>query len=264
MTSTRSSASTTTRTEEDSAALAANSTPLIKGIKENIPKKQPVATQTEADNARDRHDYFNLIALPFIVASSLINYNIDVWNLSITFHGDYFYLNWSLTLLYFLTDLVWVARVPICVKSPGVIVKHHIAAMFYLMGPFFWPEYQCFVGSILSVEVNTFFLIARRVVFKASSPIPPLVQQFVSTMFYTTWIWIRCYIYPYMFVIFLFMASDRIQATNRYWHWEMIFIVAHAVLCVLNVKWTYDLFKPIVERWLGNGPKGVATIQSGL
>ena len=63
MTSTRNSASTTTRTEEDSAALAANSTPLIKGIKENIPKRQPVATQTEADNARDRHDYFNLIAL---------------------------------------------------------------------------------------------------------------------------------------------------------------------------------------------------------
>ena len=135
--------------------------------------------------------------------------------------------------------------------------------MFYLMGPIFWPEYQSFVGSILSVEVNTFFLIARRVVFKASSPIPPLVQQFVSTMFYTTWIWIRCYVYPYMFVIFLFMAADRVQATNRYWHWEMIFIVAHAVLCVLNVKWTYDLFKPIFERWLGNGPKTV-TIQSGL
>ena len=27
------------------------------------------------------------------------------------------------TLLYFAADLTWVARVPICVKSPGVIIK---------------------------------------------------------------------------------------------------------------------------------------------
>lgn len=27
------------------------------------------------------------------------------------------------TVLYFLIDLVWVARTPICVKSPGIIVK---------------------------------------------------------------------------------------------------------------------------------------------
>jgi len=135
--------------------------------------------------------------------------------------------------------------------------------MFYLLGPIFWPEYQSFVGSILSVEVNTFFLIARRVVFKTSSPVPPFVQQFVSYMFYTTWIWIRVYVYPYILVTYLYIAADRIEATNRYFHLEMIFIVAHAVLCVLNFRWTYDLFKPIVERWLGIGAKGI-TIQSGL
>jgi Na+/H+-dicarboxylate symporter len=131
------------------------------------------------------------------------------------------------------------------------------------MGPLFWPEYQCFVGSILSVEVNTFFLIARRVAFKTSSPVPPFVQQFISTMFYVTWVWIRCYVYPYMFVVFVYMAIERVETTNQYIHVEMVFIVAHAVLCLLNAKWTYDLFKPIFERWLGTGPKTV-TIQSGL
>lgn len=143
------------------------------------------------------------------------------------------------------------------------VQQHHTAAMFYLMGPIIWPEYQSFVGSILSVEINTFFLIARRVVFKTSSPISPLLQQFVSTMFYGTWIWIRCYVYPDILVTFLSMAVDRVRETNIYFHWEMIFIVAHAVLCVLNVKWTYDLFNPIVKRWMGNESKAV-TIQSGL
>jgi len=70
--------------------------------------------------------------------------------------GDYFYVNWAVccvvvhggfcrllcferivltfllfvllirpqtTILYFLSDLIWVARVPLCVKSPGVIIK---------------------------------------------------------------------------------------------------------------------------------------------
>lgn len=68
----------------------------------------------------------------------------DAWT------GQHFYLNWAVrisavlampltldmtmdapltpysfqtTVLYFLVDLIWVASVPICVKSPGVIIK---------------------------------------------------------------------------------------------------------------------------------------------
>jgi hypothetical protein len=46
--------------DEDTAV--AITAPLIKAIKEN-PKSLLVANQTEADNARDLHDYFNLVAL---------------------------------------------------------------------------------------------------------------------------------------------------------------------------------------------------------
>jgi hypothetical protein len=38
-------------------------------------------------------------------------------------HNLYFQLFFQTTVLYFLTDLIWVTRVPICVKSPGVIIK---------------------------------------------------------------------------------------------------------------------------------------------
>lgn len=82
-------------------------------------------------------------------------------------------------------------------------------------------------------------------------------------MFYLTWIWIRCVIYPGVLVTFFQMAAERIQETGVYFHWPMMFIPAHAALCALNLKWTYDLFEPIVKRWLGIGPKPMV-VQNGL
>lgn len=161
--------------------------------------------------------------------------------------------------------------------------KHHIVAMLYLIGPIYYPEYRWFMGAILSVEINTWFLIARRLVYRNYSNIPtgknnrptttaildvvshvfPLVQRTVSTMFYITWIAIRCYLYPSFLVMFYHMADERIRETGIYFHSEMIFIPVHTALCALNLKWTYDLFTPIIKRWLGTGPKQLV-VQNGL
>ncbi len=135
--------------------------------------------------------------------------------------------------------------------------------MIYLIGPIFYPEYRWFMGSILSVEVNTWFLILRRVVYKTSKPVSPLITESVSAMFYLTWIWIRCIVYPGVLLKFLQLAKERIEETGTYLHLPMIFIPFHFVLCVLNFKWTYDLFTPIVNRWIGMGPKSTV-VQNGL
>jgi hypothetical protein len=37
--------------------------------------------------------------------------------------GDLFMEYWLATQIYFIVDLLWVANVPICVKSPGTIIK---------------------------------------------------------------------------------------------------------------------------------------------
>lgn len=166
-------------------------------------------------------------------------------------------------------DLIWVSVVPICVKSPGVIVKHHIVAMLYLIGPIVYPEYRWFMGAILSVEINTWFLICRRLVYRNSySGVPPsprlkLAQTFVSTFFYITWIAIRCYLYPSFLVMFWYMYVERLEETGVYFHNEMLFIPVHVGLCALNLKWTYDLFTPIIKRWMGTGPKQMV-VQNGL
>ncbi|KAG7349562.1 TLC domain containing protein [Nitzschia inconspicua] len=228
----------------------------------------PTLNQTEADVARDQHDYFNLVALACIVFSTSLNYSFP-W---LKYVGGHFWEMWATTLLYFFLDLMWVSLVPICVKSPGVIVKHHIVAMMYLIGPIAYPEYRWFMGAILSVEINTWFLICRRLVYRnyyspssndSTNVLLPVVQLVVSAMFYITWISIRCYLYPSYLFMFLRMADDRIRETGVFFHKEMIFITVHTVLCALNIKWTYDLFTPIIKRWLGIGPKQMV-VQNGL
>mmetsp|Transcript_29394 Transcript_29394/g.55136 ORF Transcript_29394/g.55136 Transcript_29394/m.55136 type:complete len:280 (+) Transcript_29394:69-908(+) len=237
---------------------------------------QSLLNQTESDIARDKHDYFNLVALAFIVFTSGLNYELP-W---LSYKGGYFWVNWATTILYFFLDLVWVAKVPICVKSPDVIIKHHIVAMLYLFAPVVYPEYRWFMGAILSVEINTWFLICRRLVYRNNGPVGttstsnnnnpslspavhPILATTVSAMFYITWILIRCYLYPSYLIMFVKMADERIRETGVFFHNEMIFIVVHSALCVLNLKWTYDLFTPIIKRWLGMGPKTVV-VQNGL
>jgi hypothetical protein len=139
-----------------------------------------------------------------------------------------------------------------------------MVAMLYLIAPVCCPEYRWFMGSILSVEVNTWFLILRRVVFKTPGrPVSPWIGETVSFMFYLTWILIRCIIYPSVLITFFYLAAEKVQDSGTIFHLPLIFIPAHAALCILNLKWTYDLFKPVVKRWLGIGPKAMV-VQNGL
>jgi len=219
---------------------------------------------TESDIARDNHDYFNLVALPFVIITGGINYEFP----SGSYNGDYFWAMWVTTMIYFFLDLSWVVLIPICVKSPGVIIKHHFVAILYLFAPLYYPDYRWLMGTILSVELNTWFLICRRIVYRSYycrsyRTVNPIITTAVSTLFYITWILIRCFLYPYVFIIFICMYKDAIESEGHYFFKETIFIFIHAALCVLNLKWTQDLFKPIVKRWFGTGPKSMV-IQNGL
>lgn len=220
---------------------------------------------TEADIARDNHDIFNIVALGCVVFTVALNYEYP----SLSYTGEYFWAMWSTTVLYFFMDLTWVSVVPICVKSPGVIVKHHIVAMIYLSGPIFMPRFRWLMGSILSVELNTWFLICRRLVYRSNycpsgyAKVSPIITTTVSILFYTTWLSIRCYLYPHILVIFYHLWRVEVETYGRYLFWELLFVPVHVILCGLNLKWTYDLFKPIVKRWTGTGPKA-AVVQNGL
>jgi hypothetical protein len=240
----------------------------LKRAKHSAENSVELPYQQLAEIARERHDFFNIFALVFVIGATLINWDLtrlvqgygpdEAWT------GEHFYLNWATTVLYFLIDLLWVAVVPICVKSPGTIIKHHFVAIIYLSAPVFWVEYRWFMGACLTVEVNTWFLILRRLVYKRQSWIPAICVEVVDKSFYISWIVIRCFIYPSLLVKMVNLAIIGIQLSGHFWHWPLLFIPLHFFLCVLNLKWSYDLFEPIIrKRMKGNGAKQ-ATVATGL
>ncbi|GKY99351.1 hypothetical protein MPSEU_000890200 [Mayamaea pseudoterrestris] len=239
------------------------------GSSSNDAVVKPTVRETEADIAREQHDFFNLFALLFVIGTSLVNWDyrklMQGYGPAEAWTGNHFYLNWATTILYFFIDLMWVSRIPICVKSPGIIVKHHAVAIAYLSAPLHWSEFRWFMGACLTVEVNTWFLILRRVLYKRRESIQsPLLQEVVSAFFYTSWIIVRCFIYPAILFVFLQMAHLKVLETNVLWHWPMLFIPVHFFLCILNLKWSYDLFQPMVQKWLAKDADGAAAISSGL
>jgi len=115
----------------------------------------------------------------------------------------------------------------------------------------------------LTVEVNTWFLIARRVVYKRNLS-GTTCASVITFCFYLSWIIIRCIIYPGILVTFLSMAVVGIAETQSIMHWELLFLPIHFFLCVLNLKWTYDLFQPIIMRWWKTEERGSTRMSSGL
>jgi hypothetical protein len=141
------------------------------------------------------------------------------------------------------------------------VVQHHIVAILYLSAPLALPEFRWFMGACLSVEINTWFLILRRYKRKDRNP---MLQEIVSWLFYVSWVAIRCFVYPAIMVVFLQMAHEEVVKTDTLWHWQFIFLPIHFFLCLLNLKWTYDLFEPIVKRCMTWDVDTSSTVSNGL
>jgi len=201
------------------------------------------------------HDFFNLIALVPVCVLNGLCWNFDLlldpkstvqgaWN------DDYFPLFFSVTVGYFLADLLWVLLEPSCVKSPTVIVQHHIATLMYLSIPYLHDDTHWLMGACMSVEVNTWLLIARRV-FNKQGLRPWVINlgfssvriKFISVMFYITWVVIRCYVYPAILRVLIGLWSEKTQQTGGIYNYISLAIVLHSVFCLLNFKWTFDLLR---------------------
>jgi hypothetical protein len=215
----------------------------------------PGVPKHDDDLARDSHDFFNLIVLVPIVALNVMNWNWDKifklggkGTIEDAWTGEWFQTFFFSVLSYFVVDLLWILIVPKCVKSPSTIYQHHIVTILYIMIPYYRPDIQWCMGACMSVEINTWFLIARRVFNKQGFP-PWIIDlsfvsirvKLISIGFYVTWILIRCIVYPIMLV----------YLTKRWWreslrvgtsvNIELINPLMQSSFCILNFKWTYDL-----------------------
>lgn len=226
----------------------------------------PGVPRHDKDLARDIHDFFNLIFLVPIVLLNVLNWNWDALAnkffsdvalpLSKCWTGEYFYMFYYTTISYFVIDLMWVLVVPNAVRSTSTIVQHHIASLLYLMLPLYYENVRFLFGVCMSVELNTWFLIARRVFNKQGFPAWTIDLPFffsvkvklISISFYVTWIVIRCMIYPYVLVLFY----DMIRHGNRPEDEKIMLSIAaclHSIFCLLNARWTMDLINKKIRQW---------------
>jgi hypothetical protein len=147
----------------------------------------------------------------------------------------------------------------------------------YILIPYSMPDYRWCMGACMIVEVNTWFLIARRVFNKQGFPPWVLNLSFVSVrvklislFFYVTWIAIRCVLYPYLLVEFTRAWLEHSSKVGTRWNLILLSVPLHAAFCLLNLRWTYDLLMSKIRYWRrlsnksGSGHKIVDNSHKGL
>lgn len=215
----------------------------------------------DANLSRDVHDWFNIIVLLPLCALNFANWSVSADSIQQVLEGTlavpslwsghHFEFFFWLTVMYFVTDALWVTIVPNCVRSPGVILKHHAATLVYMTIPFFYEEYSWLMGACMSVEVNTWFLIARRLfnkqgvvpfTFTAAMPGGTVEVKIISIFFYLTWIVIRLLIYPVLLFITWNAYMERWLRVGSPFNAITVAPLLQLVLVCFNVKWSFDLF----------------------
>ena len=232
----------------------------------------PGIPQHSPDWAVDLHDFFNLAILVPVVTLNVVNWNWDIlwkviWpgtggrsnnrlDLPDAWTGEYFHQFFLLTVFYFCVDLIWIIVQPRCVKSPLTIIQHHIATLLYIYLPFREPQVRWVMGACMMVEINTWFLIARRVFNRQNFP-PTVIDlscmsirvKVISLLFYVSWIGIRCILYPYLMPRVYDCWQQKSQHVGTPWNLVFLSVPLHALFCLLNLKWSYDLLMSKLRYW---------------
>lgn len=236
----------------------------------------PGVPRYEEDWYRDAHDCFNLVILLPVILLDIMNWNWEMImydpprDIADAWTGDWFDMFWFATALYFIVDLIWIVLVPHCVKSPTTIIQHHLATMAYILIPYYCPTIRWGMGACMSVEINTWFLIARRVLNKQG--IPPwtidlsfmsIRVKLISICFYVTWIAIRCILYPMLVGPFYLYWMEHSAKVGTKWNIVMLSVPLHAAFCLLNLKWSYDLLMSKIRYWRRKGT-GRQEVSKGL
>jgi len=215
----------------------------------------------DANFARDVHDWFNLVALVPVILLNFLNFSCDDLffcgipsgkaTLQTLWTGQLWEAFWWTTFAYFSVDLLFVVSLPKCVRSPGVIIYHHMATILYIMVPKRHPKLCWLMGCCMVVEVNTWFLIARRSFNKrGDKPFAPGVAMgkslrlaTVSTCFYISWFAIRIIFYPYLLTEIFIVAYDHWVLIGTLVNLVSLTPIIQFILMCMNFKWTFDLIR---------------------
>lgn len=191
------------------------------------------------------HDWFNLVVIALL----------NVLNISYLATGEGFAVFWTTTMLYFLFDTVFVGIYPQSVKSPVVILCHHICTSLYMLIPYNYPQYHWCMAYCMLVEVNTWLLIARRCIG----------TKIIEAAFYVSWIGLRNIFYPYLIWAFFKEWQNETAACGTPWNPILITPLMQTFLTGLNYHWTLQLVcKLAFPRKAKGAAKGQVEYQKHL
>lgn len=191
---------------------------------------------------RNTHDLFNFIILIPLNLFNLMNWKFK--NGIIIFDNTYFSKFRICCYLYFFIDTIWIWFFPKCVRSPRLLYFHHVLAFAAIYG-LKNIEFQKFTSLSLLVEINTWFLITRRLFnndyfirynkYNNIGIIYNIQIKITSIGFYTSWIITRLGIMPYVcYHIFRFLYYKKIFI-------NLVAFIFQSIFTLLGFKWTYDL-----------------------
>mmetsp|Transcript_2150 Transcript_2150/g.5146 ORF Transcript_2150/g.5146 Transcript_2150/m.5146 type:complete len:323 (-) Transcript_2150:38-1006(-) len=193
--------------------------------------------------ASERHDTVNLFVLFFLGAGALAGMILNkAWlHTGLTYAG----------FIYILLDSLWMVLQPSIVKSPGMVVGHHIATLMVLADPLSEPRHRVYTSACLLVEINTLLLLLRR---RLS------YHAWVEWPFIITWIALRNIWYPMLMLYFFLCVAPTIVTpllpASLTWVAEMrnnleggdptpmlkICMLSWTAVCLFQFRWTVQLF----------------------
>jgi len=171
------------------------------------------------------HDICNLVAL------ALLNIT-NVLYLAGKLNDGHALLYGSIA--YFTADMFYVGIWPKCVKSPKIILGHHICSGILILIPLHYPRYIWCLSYCMLVEVNTWLLIAKRT-FSVGT-------EALEVLFYLSWVLLRNIWYPYLTYIYYREWQAETESLGSPWNVVLITPFFQAALTGLNCYWTYNLW----------------------
>ena len=190
--------------------------------------KKPAIARGVDPYWHDLHDAFNLIVLPFVCGSNILYLT--------SMEESLLWIQFYLFTAYLIVDTVWVVLRPRSVASPPTIIVHHIVCVIGWITPHMTdPSLALWTSLGLTVEINTFFLIARRYWGRT---------MLIQILFYSTWIGLRVILFPVVLYLFIFkyLNYSNHLPTPTFFNTGLFILFIMVFLNGLNFKWTWDLF----------------------
>jgi len=176
----------------------------------------------------EKHDLYNILTLLPIV---IFTVHQLISSSSINTYHTYFLT----IILYIISDIIWIFKYPKSVKSPNVILFHHVIMLLLTLYQNQSRIYSLVFYKSMIIEFSTWLLIVKRF-FKKTLNQHYLIKKYINYIHYTCWILIRNLYFPYVLIYEVYIVTG-----------SYIVFLGCCILSLLQYYWTYKYLNTIYK-----------------